>query len=213
MLWWKTHPYAVSYFARAARSGVPGIDYSKRSQLSRSISRFLCLPRANLPSYLLFFWGIMTLCSTFPSPWSSFIVVCVYPQLLMFHFIVSFYCYILIFTLNFVKSYLVSVFGFCIFTLNVWPAGGTQVLAQAACFVRAEMKRDPNTLFLVGTYSIGKERVLEAVARAAGSRWVHTVYDGVYISPGVLCITPLEYDIYTTRVMCVLEPKMLSPRV
>lgn len=39
--------------------------------------------------------------------------------------------------------------------------------------MRAEMERDPNTLFLVGTYSIGKERVLEAVAKAAGSRWVH----------------------------------------
>lgn len=46
----------------------------------------------------------------------------------------------------------------------------TQVLAQAAKLVRMELQRDPNTLFLVGTYSIGKERVLEAVAKAAGSR-------------------------------------------
>lgn len=46
----------------------------------------------------------------------------------------------------------------------------TQVLAQAAQLVRVELQRDPNTLFLVGTYSIGKERVLEAVAKAAGSR-------------------------------------------
>lgn len=45
-----------------------------------------------------------------------------------------------------------------------------QVLAQAASMVRMELKKDPNTLFLVGTYSIGKEKVLEAVARAAGSR-------------------------------------------
>lgn len=35
-----------------------------------------------------------------------------------------------------------------------------------------ELKNDPNTLFLVGTYSIGKERVLEAVAKAASSRYV-----------------------------------------
>lgn len=47
-----------------------------------------------------------------------------------------------------------------------------QTLAQAATLVRAELKRDPNTLFLVGTYSIGKERVLEAVAKAARSRYV-----------------------------------------
>lgn len=46
------------------------------------------------------------------------------------------------------------------------------MLAQAASLVRIERQREPNTLFLVGTYSIGKERVLEAVAKAAGSRYV-----------------------------------------
>lgn len=45
-----------------------------------------------------------------------------------------------------------------------------QVLEQAGHLVRVELQRDPNTLFLVGTYSIGKERVLEAVAKATGSR-------------------------------------------
>lgn len=46
-----------------------------------------------------------------------------------------------------------------------------QVLAQATQLVRVELQRDPNTLFLVGTYSIGKEKVLEAVAKATGSRY------------------------------------------
>ncbi|CAN0518075.1 unnamed protein product, partial [Ectocarpus sp. 8 AP-2014] len=36
----------------------------------------------------------------------------------------------------------------------------------ATQLVRMELQRDPNTLFLVGTYSIGKEKVLEAVAKA-----------------------------------------------
>ncbi|CAM9735707.1 unnamed protein product [Ectocarpus sp. 12 AP-2014] len=47
----------------------------------------------------------------------------------------------------------------------------SEVLAQAAQLVRMELQRDPNTLFLVGTYSIGKEKVLEAVAKATGSRY------------------------------------------
>ncbi|CAM9656843.1 unnamed protein product [Ectocarpus sp. 6 AP-2014] len=38
----------------------------------------------------------------------------------------------------------------------------SEVLAQATQLVRMELQRDPNTLFLVGTYSIGKEKVLEA---------------------------------------------------
>lgn len=42
-----------------------------------------------------------------------------------------------------------------------------------------ELERDPNTLFLVGTYSIGKERVLEAVARAAHSRCVRGMLSAV----------------------------------
>eukprot|EP00903_Cladosiphon_okamuranus_P007136 g6931.t1 len=45
-----------------------------------------------------------------------------------------------------------------------------EVLEQAAHLVRLELQRDPSTLFLIGTYSIGKERVLEAVAKALGSR-------------------------------------------
>lgn len=46
-----------------------------------------------------------------------------------------------------------------------------QVLTQTTQLVRMELQRDPNTLFLVGTYSIGKEKVLEAVAKATGSRY------------------------------------------
>ncbi|CAM9394798.1 unnamed protein product, partial [Scytosiphon promiscuus] len=49
-----------------------------------------------------------------------------------------------------------------------------EVLAQAAKLVRMELQRDPKTLFVVGTYSIGKEKVLEAVARAAGTRCLVT---------------------------------------
>lgn len=44
------------------------------------------------------------------------------------------------------------------------------MLDQVGHLVQLELQRDPNTLFLVGTYSIGKERVLEAVAKALGSR-------------------------------------------
>ncbi|CAM9902521.1 unnamed protein product [Ectocarpus sp. 13 AM-2016] len=47
----------------------------------------------------------------------------------------------------------------------------SEVLEQATQLVRMELQRDPNTLFLVGTYSIGKEKVLEAVAKATGSRY------------------------------------------
>ncbi|CAM9212091.1 unnamed protein product [Discosporangium mesarthrocarpum] len=47
-----------------------------------------------------------------------------------------------------------------------------EVLEWTRQVVRHELARDPRTLFLVGTYQIGKERVLEAVARAAGSRSV-----------------------------------------
>ena len=36
--------------------------------------------------------------------------------------------------------------------------------------VREELRREPRTLFLVGSYSIGKEKAVAAVARAAGSR-------------------------------------------
>ena len=36
--------------------------------------------------------------------------------------------------------------------------------------VRRELRREPRTLFLVGSYQIGKERAVAAVARAAGSR-------------------------------------------
>ena len=48
----------------------------------------------------------------------------------------------------------------------------SKVLAEVGRLVRTELERDPNTLFLVGTYSIGKEKVLEAVAKAARSRCV-----------------------------------------
>lgn len=59
------------------------------------------------------------------------------------------------------------------FGIAVMAAVAAQVLAQAARLVRIELQRDPSTLFLVGTYSIGKERVLAAVAKAAKSRCVH----------------------------------------
>ena len=36
--------------------------------------------------------------------------------------------------------------------------------------VRRELAREPRTLFLVGSYSIGKERAVAAVTRAANSR-------------------------------------------
>lgn len=58
------------------------------------------------------------------------------------------------------------------FGIVVMAAAAAQVLAQAARLVRIELQRDPGTLFLVGTYSIGKERVLAAVAKAAKSRCV-----------------------------------------
>ena len=45
-----------------------------------------------------------------------------------------------------------------------------EVCAGMAEVVRAELEREPRTLFLVGSYSVGKERAVAAVARAAKSR-------------------------------------------
>ncbi|CAM9368639.1 unnamed protein product, partial [Choristocarpus tenellus] len=45
-----------------------------------------------------------------------------------------------------------------------------EVLEETAQLVHHELSRDSGTLFLVGTYQIGKEKVLETVAKAAGSR-------------------------------------------
>ena len=45
-----------------------------------------------------------------------------------------------------------------------------EVCAGMAEVVRAELRREPRTLFLVGSYSVGKERAVAAVARAAKSR-------------------------------------------
>jgi DNA cross-link repair 1A protein len=44
-----------------------------------------------------------------------------------------------------------------------------QVLDALARIVQTELEREPNTVFLVGSYSIGKEKAIEAVARAAAS--------------------------------------------
>ena len=45
-----------------------------------------------------------------------------------------------------------------------------QVCAAMGEIVRRELAREPRTLFLVGSYSIGKERAVAAVTRAANSR-------------------------------------------
>ena len=44
-----------------------------------------------------------------------------------------------------------------------------EVCAAMARIVREELEREPKTLFVVGSYSIGKENAIEAVARAASS--------------------------------------------
>jgi DNA cross-link repair 1A protein len=50
-----------------------------------------------------------------------------------------------------------------------------------ATVVRAEVAREPRTLFLVGSYSIGKERAVAAVARAAG-RALHSFTNQLNLS-------------------------------
>ena len=45
-----------------------------------------------------------------------------------------------------------------------------EVCAAMGEIVRRELAREPRTLFLVGSYSIGKERAVAAVTRAANSR-------------------------------------------
>lgn len=45
-----------------------------------------------------------------------------------------------------------------------------EVLRSLGDIVREELEREPQTLFLVGSYSIGKERAIAAVTRAAGGR-------------------------------------------
>ena len=52
-----------------------------------------------------------------------------------------------------------------------WTFPDRDVACEAmAEIVRRELRREPRTLFLVGSYAVGKERAVRAVARAAGTR-------------------------------------------
>ena len=58
-----------------------------------------------------------------------------------------------------------------------------EVVAFAVAAVTARARRDPRTCVVVGTYTIGKERVFVAIAKALGCK-VHVAPDKFKVRPG-----------------------------